>query len=157
MTLFPAVALVLGVFGALLRRKPVEDKRCEIVRQAEQELELYPAGRPDTYWREAGQPPNDKDWCGAFYVAMLHRAGVALEHDWVMGKGFAWPAGLPTTKDPKPGDLLYQDQPYQHHALIVAVSPLTVTTIDGNPGLRRTVRRRDQTPRIAFYSIARYV
>ena len=134
------------------------DKRCEIVRQAELELEHNPDGRPWAYWEESGQPPDtDKDWCGAFYVAMLHRAGVALEQNWVMGKGFAWPANLPLTTDPKPGDLLYQDQPWQHHGLVVEVTPSEVVSIDGNqPGLERRVRRRNQ-PGLAFYSIRKFV
>jgi hypothetical protein len=64
---------------------------------------------------------------------------------------------LPQTRNPKPGDLGYIDQPFQHYAIVEFVDGNTITTIDGNSmgSVQRRVRQRSQFT--AFFSIAGHV
>jgi hypothetical protein len=78
-----------------------------------------------------------------------------LDWHWVPGIGFA--LRLPRTSCPKPGDLGYIDQPFQHYAIVEFVDGNTITTIDGNSmgTVQRRVRQRAQFT--AFFSIAGHV
>jgi hypothetical protein len=96
------------------------------------------------------------DWCGVFALWALHQAGLALDRQWIDGKGFILTGvhPLPATKNPQPGDLIYIDQPFQHQGLVQRVEGDRVFTIDGNT--RNTVAEHDR-PRssiTAFFSIA---
>ncbi len=115
-------------------------------------------GRPAVYWREVLRnpfPPYPKHWCGALVLWCLKQAKLEAARDlkWVVGWGFLGdPATrnwrLPLTREsnpPKPGDVVYFDKPFQHHALLVALDPIEpiekngfthpawkLVTIDGN-------------------------
>jgi hypothetical protein len=106
------------------------------------------------YWREALQsgPPYPLHWCGAFALWALREAKLTGWH-WAIGKGFLW--RLPRTKNPKPGDMGYQDQPFQHHFVVTEVGEHTFTSVDGNqgnPGVQLRNRKMD-VYKYAFYSI----
>lgn len=112
---------------------------------------------PTKYWEEV-LPLSDRGkgfrgaWCGGFALWCLKQAGLAPNLDWAIGRGFCY--RLRATNAPKPGDVAYIDQPYQHHALVVEVMGDRVHTIDGNQ-LGSTVKATDR-PRskiTAFYSI----
>ncbi len=107
------------------------------------------------YWREALQsgPPYPPHWCGAFALWALREAGLT-DWYWQIGKGFLW--RLPRTKNPLPGDIGYQDQPFQHHFVVAEVGGLTLTSVDGNqgtPGVQERNRKLDLY-KYTFFSIA---
>jgi len=109
---------------------------------------------PKKYWADVipEHPGFSGEWCGGFTLWALHQAGIARDISWEMGKGYCY--RLPITDDPKPGDIAYFDQPFQHHAIVESVSGNVLTTIDGNqPGntVARRVRPRDSAT--TFYSI----
>jgi hypothetical protein len=126
--------------------------RSRIIRIATGEV-----GAPDyeKYWLDvlpgqSGGFPND--WCGAFALWALHQAGVGTDVEWEIGRGFAY--RLPMTNTPKPGDIAYFDQPYQHHSLVMDLTGDTLTTVDGNQA-HDTVKivKRDPRNVSAFFSI----
>ncbi len=88
-------------------------------------------------------------WC-------IHQAGLGLELRWEFGPPhFGFLYRLPITHDPKPGDVAYLAEPFQHHAIVTEVEGDTVHTIDGNQGAAEPIKARS-TPRshwTAFYSI----
>jgi hypothetical protein len=110
------------------------------------------------YWRDVLGPdwtgPFPKHWCGAFCLAMLHSVGAATDILWEVGKGFLF--RLPRAKDPQPGDVVYFDKPFQHHALFVRYDGDHIVTIDGNQGAPWPVceRRRAKNKATAIYSVA---
>jgi hypothetical protein len=113
---------------------------------------------PKRYWDDVfpGKDPTGMDWCGAFALWCLHQAGLALDWSWEMGSGFALSdqhQSLPTTTDPKPGDMAYFDS-HQHMAVVEAVTPAAVSLINGNGNAgavtRSTAARSSVT---AFFSI----
>lgn len=125
--------------------------REDVVRIARAEL-----GKSDPlpYWHEVltSGPPYPPQWCGAFALYCLRRAGLTDWH-WEIGKGFL--SRLKRTSDPQPGDIGYQDQPFQHHFVVVEVDTHTLTSIDGNqgtPGVQER-HRAVASPKLAFYSI----
>lgn len=130
--------------------------RSDAVNVAIKEWQAHPEGRPALYWQDVlipGESP-PVDWCGAFFLWALHQAGIANNQRWIVGTGFAAPAGLETTNSPQPGDLLYLAEPFQHHAMVVSYEPRTgmITSIDGNqPGILPKVRFRNANT--SFYSI----
>jgi hypothetical protein len=95
------------------------------------------------------------DWCGVFALWALHQAGLALDRQWIDGKGFILTGvhPLPATKNPQPGDLIYIDQPFQHQGIVERVDGDRVHTIDGNT--RNTVAEHDRARSdiTAFFSI----
>ena len=97
-------------------------------------------------------------WCGGFALACLHEAGLALDVHWRIGLGFLLckPHPLPVTAHPQPGDIGYQNVPFQHHFVVQRVDGQTVHSIDGNqPDVRR--RERQMGPKLTFYSIEPYI
>jgi Putative peptidoglycan binding domain/CHAP domain len=145
-------AAVGGVLTAVFSSKNPRDKIVEIAKTQ------LGAQDPDKYWAVV-QPAlvnSDKAWCGGFALWALHKAGVAKDIIWQIGKGFTAINGLPTTKNPKPGDIAYLDQPFQHHAIVESFDPITKTvkTIDGNQ-TGNTVKTKTLTAKdwTAFYSI----
>lgn len=96
-------------------------------------------------------------WCQIFWLWCLRECGLTdLTWSGVARRG--WVAGwLPTTRDPQPGDMAYDDQPFQHGAVVVSVTDdgRSVTTIDGNSTGGVVVRRvRPRAEWTAFYSLA---
>lgn len=123
--------------------------------------EIGPGDTP-RYWRSCGIAPAPKPgtrggaWCGAFVLSCLHDAGLALGVKWLPGTGFIWPQRLPVTKDPEPGDVLYLDQPWQHHGVVESFVDGVLVSIEGNtPTVQR--RTRTSTKGITFYSIAKFL
>jgi hypothetical protein len=110
---------------------------------------------PSVYYDSAlgYQPTQDLSWCGIFVLAMLHRVGLALGIRWEVGKGFLF--RLPTTEQPKPGDLFYQHDK-NHHGVVESVKPDgSIVTLNGNSAggqVARVVRRPETIA--AYYSIA---
>lgn len=157
----PVIPLLLGV-GALLttvvvaisrKAGTVMSKRDEVIAAADSQIG---PGNPVLYWEDVcveTLEPN-RDWCGAFVLWCLHRAGLALDVCWATdGSGFVGPSKLPTTKNPLPGDIYYQHEPYQHHAIVESLENGILTTIDGNsPNVSRNTRPLPKEG-IVFYSI----
>jgi len=112
------------------------------------------------YWAQAlGYDPGAKKaWCGAFCLAGLHAVGIATDHKWgIDGSGFIGPLGLEhhRTSYPKPGDIGYQDRPYQHHFIVTDADRHTFSSVDGNqgtPGVQERHRVLDPY-KYTFYSI----
>lgn len=132
--------------------------RSDVVRAAILEWETHPDGRPELYWDEVLDPPDPNyngDWCGAFVLRSLKRAGLAKRVPWIIGSGFISPQRLPQVAAPEPGDVVFVPSPFQHQAVVVSYEPATgmVTSIDGNqPDIRPKVRFV-RNGNIQFYSI----
>lgn len=121
-------------------------------------------GNIPAYWascRVSPAPdPHSKSgaWCGAFALWALHQADVATSIPWVVGLGFCAIPGraLSITKSPQPGDILYQDQPFQHHGVVESFVDGVLTSIEGNtPTVQRRVRPLPKG--MVFYSIDRFL
>jgi len=134
----------LDLKNADIRRKIVEAAAGEIGQQD-----------PQKYWLDVvpDHPGFHGDWCGGFALWAIHQGNIALGVHWVIGKGFCYQ--LPTTQDPRPGDIAYIQEPFQHHAIVESVNgDGTVTTIDGNqPGSSVQRRTRGRSAITAFFSI----
>lgn len=134
---------------------PVDNPRQAIVDAAASQIGVQD---PAKYWGEVlpSAPGFKGDWCGGFALWAVHQAKLAQGVNWEIGKGFCY--HLPITTEPRPGDIAYFDQPYQHHAVVEAVSAALVTTIDGNQSgstvQRRTRPRKSVT---AFYSVQPFI
>lgn len=95
------------------------------------------------YWEVAlGHPrATPSDWCGAFVLWAIKKA-FGVPWLWEDQKGFLY--RLPRTLHPKPGDLGYADNGYNHQGIIESVNTDgTITSIDGNSWfgqVRRNVR-----------------
>lgn len=155
--------VVRGANTALdLLESPMSDEiRARIVQLARAEVG---PGDLDHYWSSCGIRPTPSpykkggQWCGVFALAMLHDAGVATDVMWTIGAGFLEIPGrvLPKTKTPKPGDICYQDRPYQHHSIVEYLRDGMLATIDGNSGNAPgavTRRVRPLPGDVVFYSI----
>jgi hypothetical protein len=157
-----------GVLGVLVVRRLTREvpgdtvppapepvsKRQEFLNAAE--AELGGPKDPDVYWREVAPAlvSSQDDWCGGFILAVLHKVGLGRDIVWQVGKGFLF--RLPTTTEPVPGDLIYIDQPNQHHAIFTGFGDdgETVRSIDANqPGETVTRRVRSTSEVTSFYSI----
>jgi hypothetical protein len=142
-----AGASLLAAIAVLLFKTP----RQKVVAAA-----MSQVGKSDAspYWRDTlGNESAPKEWCGAFALWALHRAKLAHDVMWAIGKGFLY--RLPQTKEPKPGDIAYKDQPNQHHAVVEYVTPTQVGVINGN-GLGGKVTRSviaRNMPGVTFFSI----
>lgn len=93
-------------------------------------------------------------WCGGFALWALHEAGLAKDVLWRIGSGFLLqpPHPLPRIKVPEPGDIGYQDKPFQHHFVVESVDGALVHSVDGNqPDVRR--KTRSLSPSLVFFSI----
>lgn len=115
---------------------------------------------PALYWLDTlpgGTDPGDADWCGAFALWCLHRARLAQDWQWEIGSGFLLSTvhhSLPTTTEPKPGDIAYFDH-NQHEAIVEAVSPSGVSLINGNGSGGAVTRSTEPRSAVtAFFSIA---
>lgn len=131
----------------LLRRKVVQAAAGEIG-----------SGDPRAYWEDSGFTYNTdlkkRAWCGVFALWALHQAGLALGVRWRVGAGFL--SLLPRTKAPRPGDIAYDDQPWQHHSVVESLEQGVLTTIDGNqPDVRRKTRKLPED--LVFFSIDPFV
>lgn len=135
----------------------MRDKRASIVAMAAEEIGHPGHPRIMEYHDSAiGRRVGSKEleWCGLFCLAMLHKAGFALDVHWTIGGGFCEEQHLPKTRDPQPGDVAYFAVPFQHHALVEMVRGDDVHTIDGNQvGDAVTRRRRDRSKATCYYSI----
>lgn len=150
-----------AAWGLYKKRTKVTDVS---LRQKVVKAALSQVGRsdPTPYWLDvAGKPQSSsQSWCGAFALWCLHQAGLALHKYWTFGYGFllTQPTPLPTTRDPRPGDIAYFTAS-EHQAVIVAVYPdRTIELVNGNGEGRvvtHNVRRISETA--AIYSIQPYI
>lgn len=112
--------------------RPPPRTRETVVRIAKQELGENDAKR---YWEDVLPPtwkgPFPRHWCGAFALWCLRQAGLTDWH-WEVGKGFLY--RLPIVRVPEPGDIGYQDKPFQHHFVVTDVGQHTFSSVDGNQG-----------------------
>lgn len=141
-----------------------------VIFHAQVELQIVNAGEFTTqhlneYWADvlhqsvtAAHPP---EWCGAFALWCLHQAGLALEQHWMFGPphyGFLYRLEvLLPGEAPKPGDIGYQDAPYQHHFIVERVEGSDVHTIEGNQGGTHPIQaklRKLGVKGITYYSIS---
>jgi hypothetical protein len=114
----------------------------------------------EKYWKEVlpkdWQGPYPRHWCGGFSLWCLH-ISLGCTWLWEFGKpsGFLW--RLQKTKEPQPGDICYQAEPYQHHAVLLACGiDGSTTSQDGNQGVtpgecKRVYRAHPKWT--AYYSI----
>lgn len=149
--------------------RPAAPSRFEVLRLALQEVGSPGHLRIMEYHRNAhGRAVGDKEqeWCGIFCLAMLHDAGIAAKVLWHDGGGFCEEQRLDkfgphirgTDKRlPEPGDIVYYDQPYHHHALVHSVDggSDTFSSVDGNQAADTVVLRTHipLTKPTCFYSI----
>lgn len=100
----------------------------------------------------AAHPGRRVAWCGIFALWVLHQCALARDWQWVYGKGFL--SRLPRTRSPKPGDMVYFDQPFQHHAILVSLNGGMVHTVDGNQAGDCVAERTRPIEEVsAFFSI----
>jgi len=92
-------------------------------------------------------------WCGMYALWVFQQAGLLTDVKWEPGKGFLFK--LPTTDNPKPGDLGYLDK-RNHHSIVKEVRPDgSVITIDGNSMWGRVAKnKRKLSDFRSFHSIA---
>lgn len=96
-------------------------------------------------------PQKKIPWCGIFVTWVLHKAGLTSKK-WEWGSGIS--SILERTENPKPGDVLYIDQPFQHHGIIISIENDIINSVDGNsPGGIVDSRSRSIGEITAFYSI----
>lgn len=134
---------------------PIDSRRAAVVTIAENELGSLD---PRVYWADVmpNASPHDypKDWCGAFALWVLHQAGMALDLEWKIGRGFLIP-NLPQTTHPKPGDIAYFEH-NQHHAIVSEVTSSSVGLINGNGAGGQVTRSIAPLNTVtAFFSIER--
>jgi hypothetical protein len=148
-----AVALLAAATSGIVNwrhRQAVDERRAAVVTAARAEL-----GKSDwtVYARETtgAVPPKRPEWCGMFALAMLRRAGLAPTWQWEYGRGFLY--RLPVTDQPQPADMAYYDQPYQHHAIVVALDAGTVDQVQGNGAGGKVTESWVPAAKARFYSI----
>lgn len=171
----PGIKIAIGGIGAALLASIAssllsndENKlRAKVVEAAEGQLDNTDAS---IYWRDVmgGTGGWPRDWCGAFALWALHRAGLALGTKWKQSLGFLLvpPNALPVVAIPKPGDIAYFTRS-QHHAVVKRVNADgTVDLINGNgfnPDIQNgaisevAASRTHMSNVKAFYSIKPYI
>jgi hypothetical protein len=94
------------------------------------------------------------DHCGVFTLWNLTEEGLISE-PWPQGRTFLRKAWI--TKDPKPGDILYQPSPFGHHGVVVRrwVGDDGFTWLESiEANTPNTVRRKRREPRgVVYYSV----
>lgn len=133
--------------------------RQAIVAAAASQIGPFDQQKVDGYWRAVLTADQYHDgiklsWCGAFALAMLHKAGVGLDKNWHFGSGFLLvpPHPLSVTTTPITGDIGYQDKPFQHHFIVEVAAGDVIHSIDGNqPDVRRKTRVKSSA--LTFYSV----
>jgi cell wall-associated NlpC family hydrolase len=141
-------------FGGLALQQPRRDERAAVVRAAVGELGK---SDPRPYVEDAlGRPSDlDRDWCGMFVLWAYHQAGLLPDVLWRLGSGFAGHLRQIGPSELAAGDLVYFDQPWQHHALVEWVRDGMMSTINGNGAGGRVTRVvRPVSDADAYYSIA---
>jgi hypothetical protein len=151
------IAVFLAGCVAIFSGNTSDKIRARIVSIAYKEPRDNP--RVSEYWKDTlidykGSYPSN--WCGVFILWVLHRAKIALDIKWIIEKGFLY--RLPTTKNPKPGDVAYFNK-NQHQALVHSVIGNKVNLINGNGlygkiTLSSNVNMSDVT---AFYDIEPFI
>lgn len=99
------------------------------------------------------------EWCGIFALWCLHQAGLARDKTWQVGLGFLLtsPRPMPTTSDPKPGDIAYFEH-FQHQAVVLSVDGDNVELANGNgQGGVVSLSTTQKSHAKAFYSIAPHI
>jgi hypothetical protein len=131
---------------------PELDARARVLRAA---LNQIGTQNPDKYWADVAPTlvGSGLDWCGGFTLWALHQAGLGRHIQWIPGDGYM-SKYLPTTKSPKPGDMLYIHEPFQHQAIVTRIEGDRVFSLDGNqPGESVEPRDRALKDITVFYSI----
>jgi hypothetical protein len=117
--------------------QPVElgfSKRDQVARAAASQVGL---SDPRPYIEDAlGESTTDDfEWCGMFALWAIHQAGLLPGVLWKIGEGFAseYLKQIPAS-ELAAGDVVYWDQPYQHHAVVEWVDHARglMSTINGN-------------------------
>lgn len=145
---------MIGIVGGSFVRKP------DSLRQSVVEIATSLVGS-DYHCCESAAPGYDLSvvsWCQIFWLHCLREAGLTTK-TWSDLASSGWVGGwLPTTRDPKPGDLAYINQPKQHGAVVQRVEGYRIYriyTVDGNStGRVVRLRDRDRHEFDAFYSIS---
>ena len=103
--------------------------RARVLDEAAKLIGNYGKGSPELYaicrdvcplhWTDAQcrQYAATKEWCGLFSLHALRNAEVTTAH-WVDGLGFLGPLHLKRVPWPKPGDIAYKADPFQHHMIV---------------------------------------
>ncbi|HUX77938.1 MAG TPA: hypothetical protein VMY40_15000 [Anaerolineae bacterium] len=138
--MLPFLLVAAGLAGAAAAFK---NPRTSLEWNARQQVAAHAAGEvnktdPRPYVEDAlGHPSDwDRNWCGMFALWAYHQAGLLLDVHWKTdGSGFVGGNLRPIVPSQlQAGDLIYFDQPYQHHALVEWVNHATgmMSTINGN-------------------------
>ena len=147
-----SMAAALGGGFVLLTRKSEASLRQAVVDAA---LGEKASPNPTKYWNDVLVNPASKpsEWCGALALWAIHQAGLGQNIHFVPNLGFL-SGVLPTTTNPKPGDIAYFTK-NQHQALVKSVNLNgTITVINGNDvGGSITVKDTPRSNVAAFYSI----
>lgn len=93
-----------------------------------------------------------KAWCGSLVLSSLHKVSLT-DVPWRDGKGFVYQVGLLPTHSPKPGDVCYQDDPYQHYSTFLIDDGPGFLSVDGNQPAIKRVTHTDRHG-VTFFSIA---
>lgn len=134
-----------------------------VLASADDELQLSPHVNVAKYWADVlhqrETAPHPPQWCGAFCLFNLHKAGLGLDLLWRFAtatdkrSGFLW--ALHRTLVPEPGDIAYFEH-WQHHALVrCMVGSDQFDSIDGNQGPVTPIKLHERSVREAtsFFSI----
>jgi len=139
-------------------------RRQLVLASADDELSMSPHVNVSKYWADVlhqnESAPHPPQWCGAFALYNLHKAGLGLELRWEFSSdanghrsGFLW--ALHRTQIPQPGDIAYFEH-WQHHAIVRCMVGLDqFDSIDGNQGPVTPIKLHERSLReaTAFYSI----
>lgn len=131
------IALGLGAAAtaaavACLVHEDEESLRKKVVDNAQSKMGVTD---PEEFWADVlTVPDRPRDWCAAFALWAMHKAGLVLDKKFKITLGFllTQPYVLPVTTTPEIGDVAYFNK-NQHHAIVSKVYPDgSVDLINGN-------------------------
>jgi len=138
----------------------LDPRRLEAVRLAEADVGPLDRVKLAAWWQLCGITPMPDpgkrwgQWCGVFVLAHLKLASIGEGATWHVGIGFIDPYKLPRIAVPEPGDVLYVNEPWRHHAIVRTVADGVAYTVDGNqPDVQMRHRKLDDR-NITCFSIA---
>lgn len=127
------------------RQRVISIARSQIGQGKGNEWKKYLQGVTDSI------PKEKPHWCGIFATWVFHQAGLTSQK-WEWGQGIS--SILKLTNNPKPGDILYIHNPYNHHGIVERIEGNIVYSIDGNSMNGVVAENKRSIDSIdAFYSI----
>lgn len=144
------VGLAAGAAVLIFRRAGFAvSPRQRVVQIAESQIGQDKGSTYASATRENNVPP--RVWCGIFALWALRQARLTNWY-WDWGTGFI--GKLPRTRNPKPGDIAFKEEPYQHQAVLRKIANGFAYTVDGNSYYGKVQPREHPVSYwTAFYSI----